>query len=129
MDQYISMGLNIALLVFITFGFLGGIIRGLKKTAFRGLFLIITVIIALFITMPVTNLLLGIQIDITLNMGSTNISGLLTIKEILAKIIEGLLGEEFVTLNPNSVELILTLPIMVINTIIYVLIFFVRATM
>jgi len=125
MDQYISMGLNIALLVFITFGFLGGIIRGLKKTAFRGLFLIITVIIALFITMPVTNLLLGIQIDITLNMGSTNISGLLTIKEILAKIIEGLLGEEFVTLNPNSVELILTLPIMVINTIIYVLIFFV----
>ena len=73
MEQYLSMGLNIALLVFITFGFLGGIIRGLKKTAFRGLFLIITVIIALFITMPVTNLLLGIQIDTTLNIGSTNI--------------------------------------------------------
>lgn len=124
MEQYISMGLNIVLLVFITFGFLIGIIRGLKKTAFRGLFLIITVIIALFITMPITNLLLGIKIQSTISIGNnTPIEGMYTIKQNLSYFIEGLLGSEFVAQNPQVVELVLSLPIMIINTIVYVLVF------
>lgn len=124
MEQYISMGLNIVLLVFVAFGFLVGIIRGLKKTAFRGLFLIITVIIALFITMPITELLLGIKVQSTITIGNNApIEGMYTIKENISYLIEEFLGREFVSQNPQSVELILSLPIMIINTIVYVLVF------
>ena len=47
MGQYIVLGLNILLAVFVVFGVIWGLIRGLRKTASRGIFLIITSIILL----------------------------------------------------------------------------------
>ena len=125
MEQYITMGLNILLLVFVFFGFFMGIIRGLKKTVSRAVFLILTAIIALFITIPVTNLFLGIKFDANIDIMGTNYQGNMTIKEVLTLFIEGLVGPEVIANNPEILQLVLSVPLMLIHIFLYVLLFWV----
>ena len=125
MEKIVSIALTSILLFFLILGFLVGFIRGLRKTASRAIFLIITAILTLFLTIPITNLLLQIKIPTEIHMDDINISGNVAIKDSLNLIIEALLGSEFVNNNPEMLQTLIALPLMIINAVAYVIIFYI----
>lgn len=125
MESYITLGFNIALLVFIFFGVFWGLIRGLRKTACRGIFLIIITIALLLLTPLITKALLGIKFNIVIELKNSTLSGSHNIKEILTFFIEEYLGGDFVSSHPEFTEFIISLPILLINAILYMLLFWI----
>jgi len=123
MENYIKLGLNIALAVFLFFGIIAGLIRGLRKTASRGIFLILTAILTLFLTIPITNLLLDIQFPINLTIEESTLSGNHNIEQLLSFIVENYIGKDFATNNPEFLSVITAIPLMFINSIVYLLLF------
>ena len=125
MSQYITLGLNIALLVFVGFGVLFGFIKGLRKSASNGIFLIILSIILLFVTVPITNALLNIKFNSNITIGEETLVGLYSIKDIVQFFVKQFLGASFAESNPEFVSVITTLPLVFVYTIVYVLLFWV----
>lgn len=126
MSQTISLIFNIALLVFILFGVIFGLIRGFRKTLSRGIFLLLTTIILMFVAIPITKALINIPIETTIMDGEeVFLSGELTIKEIITAYTELYLGENFSTTNPEFVNVIASLPIVLINSIVYLILFWI----
>ncbi len=124
MANYITLGFNILCIVLIFFGMFWGIIRGLNKTVSRLFFLIITGIILLFVTIPLTNLLLQIPLNVSM-VGLTPENGVdtLPIIELIPKLLEGFLGQEFVTKYPEFSELLITIPLALIYAIVFLVLF------
>lgn len=126
MAEYIKLGFSILLLVFIFFGFIWGLIRGLRKTLSRGLFLLITTIILLFVTIPITGLLLNIPVTATISNNTEIIrSGSMPISEVISEYVKLFIGESFVTKNPEILNIITAIPIILINSIVYLILFWV----
>ena len=50
--------------LFLIIGLIGGLVRGLKRSSLHLLFLVVSVVVAFFITKPITNAILGIQLTI-----------------------------------------------------------------
>lgn len=50
--------------LFLIIGLIGGLVRGLKRSSLHLLFLVVSVVVAFFITKPITNAILGIQLNI-----------------------------------------------------------------
>ena len=125
MNQYITLALNIALGVFLLFGIIAGLIRGLRKTASRGIFLILTSILLLFITVPITSALLKIKVNCNLNIEEATLTGKQSIEDIVAFSVKSFLGEDFSKQNPEFVQVITNLPLVFINAIVYVLLFWI----
>lgn len=123
MADYIKLGFNILLLVFILFGFLWGIIRGLKKTTSRGILLILTSILLIFITVPITNLILKIGINCDIETESFQLIGRYNISEILTEIVKSYVGTDFVTQYPEFANVIVSFVIILVNSIIYLVLF------
>lgn len=124
MANYITLGLNIFCGVLILFGVLWGIIRGVKKTSVRLFFLLLTTVILLFVTIPITNLIL--KIPVTTNFVSTSgeqITETMTLLELLTYFIKQFIGEDFVTKYPEFASAIASLPILLINAFVYVILF------
>ncbi len=118
------MGFTIALAVFIFFGILWGLIRGLKRTTGRLLFLLITSVILLFITVPLTKLLLNIPINTTITYnGEEIVHGSVKISDIIVAYIKAFLGEEFITKNPQFVSVLTSIPLILVNAFVYLLLF------
>ena len=125
MSDYISLTLTGVFLVFILFGMIWGIIRGLKKTISRGLFLLITSIVLIFLAIPITKALCNIPLNINLTIDDLSINGTGTIFEILEKLLEHYLGQEFYQANSVIIETITILPITILSSIVYVILFWV----
>ena len=125
MSDYISLTLTGVFLVFILFGIIWGIIRGLKKTISRGLFLLITSIVLIFLAIPITKALCNIPLNINLTIDDLSINGTGTIFEILEKLLEHYLGQEFYQANSVIIETITILPITILSSIVYVIMFWV----
>ena len=125
MGQYITLGLNIALLVFVGIGVLFGFIKGLRKSASNGIFLIIMSIILLFVTVPIANALLDIKIKSNITIGDDTFNGYASIKETIQLYVKHYLGASFVESNPEFVSVISSLPLVFIYAIAYVLLFWV----
>ncbi len=123
MSEQIKLGLNIALAVFILFGIIFGLIRGLRKTASRGIFLIITSIILLFVTIPITNLLLKIQINTSITINENTLTGMNSLETIISFVVQSYLGETSTSLNSEFVEVITAIPLVFVNTFVYVILF------
>lgn len=123
MADTISLGFNIALLVFVFFGVFWGLIRGLKKTVGRGLFLLVTSIILLFISMSLTRSLLNIKISANIVVEGTVNQTSVTIIEYLAYEIEDMIGKNVAESFQSFINVIISLPILLINSFIYVLLF------
>lgn len=123
--EYVALILNILLAVFVVFGVIWGLIRGLRKTASRGIFLIITSIILLFVTIPITKALLQIKINTEFTIGENTLTGENSIEQIVAFAVKNLLGEDFSNKNPEFVNVITNLPLVFINAIVYMLLFWI----
>ena len=115
MTDYIKLGFGILLLVFVFFGFLWGIIRGLKKTVSRGLFLLLISILLIFIAVPVTNLILKIKITCEISLAETEIIGKYNIAELLTEFIKAYIGPDFVAKYPNFAQVIVSFGIIFVN--------------
>ena len=123
--EYIALILNILLALFVVFGVIWGLIRGLRKTASRGIFLIITSIIVLFITIPLTKALLQIKINTQFTIGENTLTGENSIEQIVTFAVKNLLGDEFSNKNPEFVSIITNLPLVFINAVVYMLLFWI----
>lgn len=123
MSEYIALGLNIALAVFIGFGIIFGLIRGLRKTASRGIFLIITSVILLFVTIPITSAILKIRVNTDVTYMDNTLKGKVSCIELIEFYVENLLGQEFSAQNPEFVNVITAIPVVFMNSIIYLLLF------
>ena len=94
--EMMSLILTILFFVFILFGILWGIIRGLKKTICRGIFLLVTTIILLFVTLPITKTILNFRINVAaLTVNDIVISGDVNISEFLTQATIGFVGKNF----------------------------------
>lgn len=125
MEEYISLGLNIALLVFVFFGVFWGFIRGLRKTASRGIFLIITTIVLLLVTPLITKALLGIKLNVHIELENSTLTGSNNLEEIITFFIKEYIGADFVADHPEFANFIISLPILLVNAILYVLLFWI----
>lgn len=123
MGNYITLGLNIALAVFIGFGIIFGLIRGLRKTASRGIFLVITSIILLFITIPITSVLLKIKINTDFTVEENTLTGSHSVEEIVTFFVKSFVGNEFASNNPEFVNVITAMPLVLLNAIVYFMLF------
>ncbi len=123
MTDYIKLGFSILLLVFVFFGFLWGIIRGLKKTISRGLFLLLISVLLIFIAVPITNLILKFKISVTMNLSGTEILGKFSIAELLAEFMKAYIGPEFVAKYPNFAGSLVSFGIIFVNSIVYLVLF------
>lgn len=64
----ISLILSILLAVFLVWGAVWGLIRGLKTTLYRGVFLIIVIVLAFFISTVITKVLLNADFGVIIDM-------------------------------------------------------------
>ena len=125
MASTITLGFNIFCGVLLLSGILWGLIRGVKKTISRFLFLLLTSVILLFVTAPIVKSLLAIPVSVTMNINDTTIEGTMTIMEVISNIVKAFLGESFVSNNPEFTELIISLPIILANAFVYLILFWV----
>lgn len=122
-SSYITLGFSILLGVFILFGFLWGIIRGLKKTAGRGIFLLVTSIVLVFVAVPITSLILKIKINCNIVTEDMELVGSYNIAEILTEYIKSLIGTDFIAKYPDFASIIVNFGIMLVNSIVYLVLF------
>lgn len=124
-SSYITLAFSILFGVFIFFGFFWGFVRGLKKTAGRGFFLLITSIILIFVAVPITNLILQIKVDCNISNGEMELVGSYNLAEILTAYLKNAIGAEFFKTNPDFANLIVKFGIILVNAFVYLILFWV----
>lgn len=125
MGNYVSLVLNILLALFVVVGVVCGLIRGLRKTASRGIFLVLTSIILLFVTVPITNAVLKIKLNVDFTIEESTLVGYHSINDCISFFVKVLLGEEFSIQNPEFVNVITSLPLLILNVFVYLILFIV----
>ena len=125
MADKITLIFNITLIVFIFFGVFWGLIRGLRRTLSRTLFLLITGVITLFITVPIIKALINIPFTITVDTYGEITQEKFTLVTLIEFLLENHLGEAFVTKYSTLASSLVAIPLLLINTIAYVLIFWI----
>lgn len=123
MADKITLIFNITLIVFIFFGVFWGLIRGLRRTLSRTLFLLITGVIALFITVPIVKALINIPFSMTVDTYGEITQEKFTLVTLIEFLLENYLGETFVTKYSTLASSLVAIPLLLINTIAYVIIF------
>lgn len=123
MANYITIGFNILCIVLILFGIFWGLIRGLKKTISRLIFLLALGIALIFITIPITNALLQIPISTTFIEAEGEIVKQVPIADLLTILLEGFIGKDFATNYPEFTKVLLSLPMTIIYSIMFVILF------
>ena len=108
-------------LFFVAGGLFWGMVRGFKRTAFRGMWLLITALALFFITPLITKMLMNIDLSFT----GLEISGvqLTTIKDLIETIAANEGFGDVLTANPVLLELVEKLPGLLINAFLFVLLF------
>lgn len=122
-SSYITLAFSILFGVFMFFGFFWGIIRGLKKTAGRGIFLLITSILLIFLSVPITNLILKIKINCDIVDGDMNLVGSYSLAEIITAYLKNSIGADFITKYPDFASLIINFGIILINALVFLILF------
>lgn len=108
--------------LFLIAGLLWGLIRGLKKTTFRAVWLVLTAVIIFFITPVITKAIVNLNISfLNLTINGTSVT---SINQIIIK----LLSEtpeiaNIVAGNPSVLNLITMLPLILINAFMFVILF------
>lgn len=106
---------------FVGIAALWGLGRGLKKTTFRGLWLVVTAVILFFVTPLVTSMLFNLDISfLGLEFQSIEV---VTIKQTVATYIESTEFAAMATANPVVFELIEKLPQLILNVFVFVILF------
>lgn len=123
MANTITLIFNIVCLVFLFFGMFWGLIRGAKKTLSRGLFLLLLSVVTIFVTAPLTKLILQIPLNFDVDNGSEVTRETMTLMQFLSKEIENLLGSEFIAKYPDFASALTSIPLILVNAIMYVIVF------
>lgn len=126
MDYSLISWIITGVIAFIIFcGVIMGAIRGLKKTAIRGIWLLVTAVVVYLISAVIVKSL--IKIDITfLNLeGETSGSTASTINEAIAGLLNNQYGENFSQDNAELVSAILNLIPMILAPIVFTLLFWI----
>ena len=119
MANTITLALNIFCGALIIIGMFWGLVRGLNKTFSRLLFLMTLGIILLFVTIPLTNLLLQIPVNVELETFNGTITDTMPIIDVLSVLMQNVLGRTFIENNPEFSQVVISLPL----TLVYVIIF------
>lgn len=115
LGSIVGLVLNVLFALILVIGFLLGIWRGLKKSAVSAAFSIVGVLIAFFVTPPITNAILGISV----NFGGTS----QTINEYLMNQISSNPDIANLVENSPSLEsLIASLPSAIANVVVFIVV-------
>ena len=108
----ISLILNIALLVFLLFGFLAGLVRGAKKSGVRTIWLVGFLVLVFFLSPIISQSLMGVYIGPLENtIGGFIEEQILAIPEIA----------DIYASNTAMQDLVLKLPPMILNLVVVIL--------
>ena len=119
--QTINLILIGFVLLFAFFGAFWGLIRGLKKTTFRGAWLIVTALILFFITPLLTRSMINVDLS-GLNVEYNGVY-LTTLGDFLSGLLASVDLGDILTQNPILWDLITILPTLLINTFLFVILF------
>ena len=123
--QILSLILTVLFFVFILAGIIWGVARGLKKTISRGIFLLLTSIILIFVTVPITKVLMNVNISVSdFTVNGKTIAGTMNLEEFLNLVLQSFLGNNFSHSN-TIFESIYALIIGSFSSIVYLLLFWI----
>ena len=125
MANYITLGFNILCITLLVTGMFWGLVRGLKKTVSRFIFLLILGIALIFLTIPITNALLNIKISTAFISEEGEVVRQVPVVEFLSILLQGLVGKNFVIKYPEFSELIIVLPLTIVYVVVFVVLFWV----
>ena len=112
METYFLWGSIAVLVLFLLIGMITGLVRGLKRSSLHIIFLVASVIVSFFITKPIVNAVLGIQIPID----GQNV----TLNEYIMSMLEESFNFDMSQLETAS-EFIAQLPTAIASPIIFLL--------
>lgn len=106
--------------LFVIFGLIWGLIRGFKKTGFRAAWIVVTALVMFLLTPVISNALFSINFSgLGINMGGVQFT---TITETVQQFIsQNPQVSQIVADNPVLLEVILKLPQIVLNVVIFLL--------
>ena len=125
MANYITLGFNILCITLLVTGMFWGLVRGLKKTVSRFIFLLVLGIALIFLTIPITNALLNIKISTAFISEEGEVVRQVPVVEFLSILLQGLVGKNFVIKYPEFSELIIVLPLTIVYVVVFVVLFWV----
>ena len=125
MANYITLGFNILCITLLVTGMFWGLVRGLKKTVSRFIFLLVLGIALVFLTIPITNALLNIKISTAFISEEGEVVRQVPVVEFLSILLQGLVGKNFVIKYPEFSELIIVLPLTIVYVVVFVVLFWV----
>ena len=122
MEQYIPLGVLAVFALFILVGMFWGMVRGLKKTAFRAGWIVVVAIILLFLTPVITKAVMDIKLPfLAVTVDGVTYDTLRLLAEYGIMQIPDM-GELIVS-NPDTLNILITLVTLFINSFVFVLLF------
>ena len=125
MDMYVNIILLIVLGFFAFFGFIFGLARGLWKTMFRTVWLVLTVVAAVMLAPIVTNAILDFPVNASITIEELNITTITTVRDAIHIALDNLIMPTLTVDYPGLTEIIISIPTMVLNIVLFILIFFI----
>ncbi len=122
-EQTISLGILALISLFAFFGAIWGIIRGLRKTVWRGVWLLLTAVVLFFTAGLVVNLLL--HADVTFLNLSYNGQNFTTFYAMLMEIINSVMNLQSTPETLITVNQILDLSKLILNSVVFAILFIV----
>ena len=121
--MWVSIGI---LVLFLLIGLIAGLVRGLKRSSLHLLFLVVSVVVAFFITKPITNAILGVTIPID-GQNYTISEYIISMIQTNFDISQFETATEFLERLPNAIVspimfILLTLVVFLIFDIIYLIV-------
>lgn len=124
MEKYVPLIIGGVFMLFVLFGLIWGLIRGLKKSTFRIGWIIVTAVILFFLTPVITIAIMKVDISfLGIVIEETKITTLNHLVEVAVSQIPDY--GTLLTKNPETLEMLLTLVTLFINAFIYVLLFWI----
>lgn len=122
MISYIPWIVGGVFLLFVLAGMIWGLIRGLKKSAFRAGWVIVTAVIVFFLAPVITVALMKMDLSF-LNINIDGVA-LTTLNELAAHYLKQIPDfGEMLTENPETLEIMIKLVSLLLNAFIYVILF------
>ena len=117
--QIINLSLFGLVIIMILIFVLIGLLRGVRKTLFRSLWLLVTAVVLFFVTPLLTRLVVNADYSFL------NIPNFTSIPDYLLSLIEEPKYVDAINANPLLKEVILTLPTLLINTLLFTILFWI----
>lgn len=124
MEKYIPLIVAGIFGLFVLVGLFWGLIRGLKKSAFRLTWVLVCAVALFFLTPVITKGLMNLNLSfLNIKINGTSVA---TITELVTVLISDVAGVgSILTKSPETINILLTLVTLFINAFVYVILFWV----